>query len=103
MSQIIDPRQPTGAPQSDPGMSRTKSGLLVPDGTVELKRRVVTNDDWKLWRRAFKNMFGQGLRALLTCAECEDILKPEAESRTLVCKCSQWHLPTPTSPPKSRR
>lgn len=85
---LLDPSS-----KGNPFEERTKSGLIVPKGTIKLKRRVITNQEWKLWRRAYKSAHALGVDTYWICRECKNPMLPRAEEKVLVCKCTSWELP----------
>jgi len=83
----------------NPKEERTKGGLIVPQGTIQKKRRVITNAQWKNWRRTIKSMREQGIGLTLSHDSsigdeeepaCGQQLMPVENIKALECECTLW-------------
>jgi hypothetical protein len=71
---------------------RTESGLIVPKGSIEKKRKVISNAQWKMWRRAVRDMMNLGITVAMIHKECDEMLAPLDDEASFECKCTKWEI-----------
>ena len=89
---IIDPSVPPTPVQAQPTEEVTASGLIVPQGTIEKTRKVITKDDWKKWSRATEAMYALGILLLPSHPDCGENFDIVNQGSALECGCTVWHL-----------
>lgn len=73
------------------GFERAQSGLLVPEGTIELKREAWTNEDIKVLKRFYRFAHTHGENVLLQCRKCGELVGFVQTDKgvEMPCKCTK--------------